>query len=163
MLVLTQYYAPESGAPAIRLRAMVLELKRLGCCVRVITGMPNYPIGKIYSGYEGRLTQADEIDSVPIRRMWLYPASGRSAVRRFLNYLSFTATGALALLFQGGVDLVFVEAQPITLALPAFLNRLIRGVPYVYNTPDLQVEYAAEDRWVGLRLLIRSAQCSNDS
>ena len=158
VLVLTQYYAPESGAPPIRLRAMVRELERLGCRVRVITGMPNYPVGKIYPGYEGRLTLAERIDEIPIRRMWLYPASGRSAIRRLLNYLSFTATGGLALLFQGNVDLVFVEAQPVTLAVPAFLNRLVRRVPYVYNTPDLQVEYADEDRWVGLRILIRCAR-----
>jgi glycosyltransferase involved in cell wall biosynthesis len=158
VLVLTQYYAPESGAPPIRLRAMVRELKRLGCSVRVITGMPNYPVGKIYPGYQGRLTCAEEVDGTPIRRLWLFPASGRNAARRLLNYLSFTATASLALLFQGGVDLVFVEAQPITLALPAFLNQLLRRVPYVYNTPDLQVEYADEDRWVGMRLLIRGAR-----
>jgi colanic acid biosynthesis glycosyl transferase WcaI len=137
---------------------MVRELRRLGCGVRVITGMPNYPVGKIYPGYEGRLTSSEEIDGVPVRRMWLFPATGRSAIRRLLNYLSFTATGGLALLFQGNVDLVFVEAQPVTLAFPAFINRLLRRVPYVYNTPDLQVEYAAEDRWVGLRLLIRCAR-----
>jgi glycosyltransferase involved in cell wall biosynthesis len=137
---------------------MARELDRLGCSVRVITGMPNYPVGKIYPGYEGKLTSREEIDGVPVRRMWLYPATGRSTIRRILNYLSFTATGALALLFQGKVDLVFVEAQPVTLAFPAFLNRLFRRVPYVYNTPDLQVEYAAEDRWVGLRLLIRFAR-----
>ncbi|CAN5603340.1 glycosyltransferase family 4 protein [soil metagenome] len=137
---------------------MVRELKRLGCEVSVITGMPNYPIGKIYPGYEGRLTSSEEIDGVPVRRMWLFPATGRSAARRLLNYLSFTATGALALLFKGNVDLVFVEAQPVTLAFPAFLNRLVRRVPYVYNTPDLQVEYAAEDRWVGLRMLIGCAR-----
>jgi glycosyltransferase involved in cell wall biosynthesis len=137
---------------------MVRELKRMGCEVSVITGMPNYPVGKIYPGYEGRLTSTEEIDGVPVRRMWLFPAAGRSAARRLFNYLSFTATGALALLFKGNVDLVFVEAQPVTLAVPAFLNRLVRRVPYIYNTPDLQVEYAAEDRWVGLRMLIHCAR-----
>jgi glycosyltransferase involved in cell wall biosynthesis len=50
--------------------------------------------------------------------------------------------------------LVFVEAQPLTLAFPALLLRLIRGVPYVYNTPDLQVEIAAEGRWIGAKWLI---------
>ena len=45
--VLTQYYAPEHGAPPIRLRAMVKELTRLGCEVRVVTGMPNYPTVRV--------------------------------------------------------------------------------------------------------------------
>jgi glycosyltransferase involved in cell wall biosynthesis len=157
IIVLTQYYAPESGAPAIRLRAMVRELRRLGIEVHVLTGMPNYPTGRIYPGFVGRLTMKDEIDGVPVRRVWLYAASGGNALARLLNYLSFTLSSGLALAFQPRADLVFVEAQPITLALPALVNRIVRGTPYVYNTPDLQVEYAEEDRWV-IRGLIRAAR-----
>jgi glycosyltransferase involved in cell wall biosynthesis len=157
IVILTQYYAPEPGAPPIRLRAMAAELRRTGCEVRVLTGMPNYPTGKIRPGYEGRLTMREMIDDVVVRRAWLYPATGRNAVRRLLNYLSFTASSTLMLATEPRADLVFVEAQPITLALPALLNRWIRGTPYVYNTPDLQVEYAEEGRW-GVRALVRAAR-----
>ena len=157
VIVLTQYYAPESGAPAIRLRAMVAELRRLGTEVQVVTGMPNYPTGRIYAGFGGKLTMNDQIDGVPVRRVWLYAASGGNALQRLLNYLSFTISSAMALAFQPRSDLVFVEAQPITLAVPALVNRIMRGTPYVYNTPDLQVEYAEEDRWA-VRGLIRAAR-----
>jgi len=158
ILILTQYYAPEPGAPSIRLRAMARELSRLGCEVRVLTGMPNYPTGRIQAGYRGRLTMSETIDGIPIRRVWLFPATGRRAMRRLLNYLSFTATSAVMLVREPRVDLVFVEAQPITLAIPALINQLVRRIPYVYNTPDLQVEYADESRWIGLRLLVRAAR-----
>jgi putative colanic acid biosynthesis glycosyltransferase WcaI len=158
LLILTQYYAPESGAPAVRLGAMARELLRLGVQVRVLTGMPNYPTGRVYDGYRRRVLMTEEIDGVPLRRVWLYPASGKGTLRRLLNYFSFTASSAVALMFEPRADLVFVEAQPITLALPALFNRLLRGTPYVYNTPDLQIEYADEDRWVGGRLLIRAAR-----
>jgi glycosyltransferase involved in cell wall biosynthesis len=158
ILVLSQYYAPEPGAPPIRLGAMTRELKKLGVDVAVVTGMPNYPKGVIFDAYRGKLTMREEVEGVSVRRVWLYPASGRGAIKRLANYLSFTATAAVALVAEGGVDLVFVEAQPITLAVPALLNQLLRGVPYVYNTPDLQVEYAAEDRWVGVRALVGAAK-----
>ncbi len=158
LVILSQYYAPESGAPQIRLGAMARELRKAGVAVRVITGMPNYPTGRIYPGFEGRLTMRDEIDGVPVQRVWLYPASGRGALGRLANYLSFTATGGLALLLGPRAELVFVEAQPLTLAAPALLNRLLRGTPYVYNTPDLQVEYASEGRWGGARLLVGAAR-----
>jgi colanic acid biosynthesis glycosyl transferase WcaI len=78
-------------------------------------------------------------------------------VKRLLNYLSFTCTASLALVTEKRPDLIFVEAQPLTLALPAWAMRVMRGVPYVYNTPDLQVEHAADDRWVTVRWLIRAA------
>ena len=92
-----------------------------------------------------------------MQRVWLYPAAGRGAVKRLMNYLTFTFTATLALAVQPRIDLVFVEAQPLTLAVPALLLRWIRGIPYVYNTPDLQVEYAGEDRWVGGRALLAAA------
>ena len=157
VLILTQYYHPEPGAPQIRLRAMARELRGLGVDVRVLTGMPNYPLGHMFPGYQYKLTCREEVDGVPVRRIWLYPAAGRGSVRRLVNYLSFTLTAGLAILFTRRVDLVFVEAQPVTLALPAWLLKTLRGIPYVYNTPDLQIEIAEQAQWIGLRALIRMA------
>ena len=157
VVILTQYFAPESGAPSVRLMAMARELQKLGIRVRVITGMPNYPLGVVYPEYRGRFTAREEINGVPIRRVWLYPASGRKVIKRLLNYLSFTITSGVALALEDRADLIFVEAQPITLAIPAWAVSVARGIPYVYNTPDLQVEHAADDRWISVRWLIRAA------
>src|SRR4026208_920297 len=142
ILILTQYFPPESGAPSVRLMAMAQELRKMGIHVRVVTGMPNYPLGAIYPGYKGRVTMLEDVDGIPVRRVWLYPASGRGAVKRLLNYLSFSFTAAVALATAGRPDLVFVEAQPVPLAIPAWILKILRRVPYVYNTPDLQVEHA---------------------
>ncbi len=157
VVILTQYFPPESGAPSVRLMAMARELQKMGVRVRVVTGMPNYPLGAIYPGYRGRLTMREEVNGIPVRRVWLFPASGRGAIKRLLNYLSFTFTGAIALAFEPRPDLVFVEAQPVTLAIPAWILKRIRRVPFVYNTPDLQVEHASDDAWVSLGWLIRAA------
>jgi putative colanic acid biosynthesis glycosyltransferase WcaI len=157
VVILTQYFAPESGAASVRLMAFAQQLQKLGVRVRVITGMPNYPLGVVFPEYAGRLTAREEVKGVPVRRVWLYAASGRGTVKRLLNYLSFTLTASLALATEGRPDLIFVEAQPVTLALPAWAMRVLRGVPYVYNTPDLQVEHAADDGWVTIRWLIRAA------
>jgi colanic acid biosynthesis glycosyl transferase WcaI len=158
ILLLTQYYAPESGAPPVRLGAMARELRRRGFEVRVLTGMPNYPTGVVHAAYRGKLYMREEVEGVPVRRVWLYPAAGRDAVLRLANYLSFNVTSALALLFEPHSDIVFVEAQPVTLAVAAWFNALLRGTPYIYNTPDLQVEYADEGRWVGVRMLVGAAR-----
>ena len=157
VVILTQYFAPESGAASVRLMALAQQLQKLGVRVRVITGMPNYPLGVVFQEYVGRLTAREEVNGVPVRRVWLYAASGRGTVKRLLNYLSFTVTASLALATEDRPDLIFVEAQPVTLALPAWAMRVLRGVPYVYNTPDLQVEHAADDGWVTIRWLIRAA------
>ena len=148
-LIVTQYYHPEAGAPQIRLRALVKELTRLGHQVTVLTGMPNYPEGVIQEGYRGKLSLTDKVDGIEVKRIWLYPASGKAPFKRLMNYLSFTLHAILYLRLARGKQLVFIEAQPITLALYGLFAKWIFKVPYIYNTPDLQVEIAGERAWVG--------------
>jgi colanic acid biosynthesis glycosyl transferase WcaI len=155
-LVVTQYYYPEPGAPQIRLRALAKELARHGCRTTVLTGMPNYPDGVIHEGYRGKLRRTDEVDGTQVHRIWLYPAGGKNAFKRLLNYLSFTLHALLCVRLAKGKSVVFIEAQPITLALYGLLARCLYKIPYIYNTPDLQVEIAAERGWMG-RSLVRLA------
>ena len=136
---------------------MAKELRARGVEVTVLTGMPNYPIGRIFPGYRGKVTSREQVDGIAVHRVCLYPAAGRGSARRLLNYLSFTLTAGLRLLFMPRVDLVFVEAQPLILALPALVLKQLRGIPYVYNTPDLQVEIAEQAQWIGMRSAIRIA------
>ena len=143
-LILTQYYAPELGAPQLRLRAVVKELRRHRIDIEVLTGMPNYPAGVVLDGYRGRWRMREAIDAVPIRRTWLYAATGRSARVRLTNYLTFTATALVAAMSGPKPDKMFVESQPLTLGLVAVLMKWLRGVPYIYNVPDLQVDVARE-------------------
>ena len=154
ILILTQYYRPEPGAPQIRLHAMSKELSKLGISVRVLTGMPNYPLGRIFDGYRRKLHLRDNVDGIPVERVWLYPAAGRGSLKRIANYLSFTLAVIPSLLCGDKPDIVFVEAQPLTLAFPAWILKVFWGVPYIYNTPDLQVEISGEGKWIGLDWLV---------
>jgi glycosyltransferase involved in cell wall biosynthesis len=143
-LILTQYYPPEIGAPQIRLRSLALELRRRGIDVEVLTGMPNYPSGKIHPGYEGRWRMREERDGIPVRRTWLYPATGKAARARLANYFSFSGTALVSALTGPRPAVMFVESQPLSLGVCALLMKWLRGVPYVYNVPDLQVDVARE-------------------
>jgi colanic acid biosynthesis glycosyl transferase WcaI len=143
-LILTQYYAPELGAPQLRLRALARELRRHGIQIEVLTGLPNYPTGITFPGYRGRWRMRETIDGVPILRTWLYGATGRSAAIRLANYFSFTATALIAALVGRKPDRMFVESQPLSLGVVGLAMKWLRGVPYVYNVPDLQVDVARE-------------------
>lgn len=156
-LILTQYYHPEPGAPQIRLRALTRELTRRGCEVEVLTALPNYPNGKIAPEYRGSLLRKDVVDGVPVHRQWLYAATGRRPLHRLLCYLSFSLGAAARAPFLSRPDVIFVEAQPITLALSGYLASSLRNVPFIYNTPDLQVEIADEKRWLAMNSLLRAA------
>ena len=158
IIILTQYFAPEPGAPQIRLMELSKHLISKGIEVEVITGFPNYPDGILQSGYKKKFYMEDMINGVPIKRTWIYPAAGRNVLKRLINYFSFMITSFFPLFSAKKPDLIFVEAQPIILGIPAYLYSLVRGIPYIYNTPDLQIEYAEEDRWVRIGLIIKFAK-----
>lgn len=153
-VIVTQYYPPEPGAPQIRLHTLATQLKRSGIDVRVLTGMPNYPLGVIHEGYRGKLSCHETIDGIDVTRVWLYPATGKRFLRRLANYLSFTFTATCYLLFMRKVDVLFVESQPISLGIAGLLMKWLRGIPYVYNIPDLQTDSAKQLGFLGARLLL---------
>ena len=156
-LILTQYYAPEIGAPQIRLRCLVKELRKSGKQVSVLTAMPNYPGGRVFPGYRGRFVCREKIDGIDVQRAWVYAATGRSFLARFMNYCSFAITSLVFALFGKRPDVVFVEAQPLPLGIVAVLMKWLRGVPYVYNVPDLQVDVAKELGFIRRPHLLRLA------
>ncbi len=143
-LILTQYYPPEIGAPQIRLRSLARELGRNNIHVEVLTALPNYPEGKVFPGYSERWSIREKIDGVAVRRTWVYPGTGKSARVRLANYLSFTFTALLAGLSGPRPDLLFVESQPLSLGVVAIAMKWLRGVPYIFNVPDLQIDVARQ-------------------
>jgi glycosyltransferase involved in cell wall biosynthesis len=156
-LILTQYYSPEIGAPQIRLRSVARELRRYGIEVEILTAMPNYPVGKIFPGYSGNWRMSEEIDGIPVRRTWIYAGTGKSAYIRLANYLSFTFTALLAALNGPRPDVMFVESQPLSLGTVAVLMKWLRGVPYIYNVPDLHVDVARQLGFVRSEAVLRLA------
>src|ERR671922_2782695 len=95
-LVLTQYFVPEPGAAQVRLAAFVQQLVRAGHEVEIVTGMPNYPIGRISSEYRHSFYRFERWESIPVHRLWLYPAQG-AGLKRMLNYASFVLTSLVGL------------------------------------------------------------------
>ena len=140
LLILTQYFAPETGAPPVRLLALAREFRRLGHSVEIVTAMPNYPTGRILPGYRGRVRLSETHEGFPVHRTWLWAAKGAGAGRA-LNFLSFMGTALLPLRLVAEPDVIFVESPPITLFLTAFAYR--RRFPralLVFNVADQWID-----------------------
>ena len=60
----------------------------MGHQVTVVTGVPNYPEGEIYSGYEGSWGKETVENGVRVRRCYTVPRK-TGAMYRILNYFSF--------------------------------------------------------------------------
>ncbi len=142
-LILTQYFPPEIGGAPTRLLSIATELKRMGHGVEVVTGLPNYPRGKFFPGYERCLYRREVREGVTVHRVWLYPATG-GGLQRMLNYVSFTFTSLFGILRANRPDYIFVESPPIFLSLPARMAGIFWGVPFVFNVSDMWPDIIVE-------------------
>jgi glycosyltransferase involved in cell wall biosynthesis len=142
ILILSQWYYPE---PAVRIHTLAKALAGKGHKVTSITGIPNYPTGKIYEGYRFRpWPQVEEIDRVRVVRVPLFPEHSRSVLGRILNYISFALSASFfGPMLSGPIDVVWVYHPPLTVALPAMVISSIRRAPFVYEIQDLWPETLA--------------------
>ncbi|MFN5442140.1 MAG: hypothetical protein ACK5AR_09835 [Flavobacteriia bacterium] len=92
LLILTQYYPPEIGAPQNRLHELAIRLKAYVMEVEVLTALPNYPKMKIQEGYEKGKKREEQIDGITVHRAAIYVSSSKRIVARLLNYFSFVWT-----------------------------------------------------------------------
>jgi len=128
----TQWFDPEPNI--VKGIAFVRALEAAGHQVTVVTGLPNYPDGKIYPGYRLRLIHYETLGGVKVVRLPLYPSHDRSSLRRSMNFLSFFISAFLYMLFRRSrFDLAYVYHPPITVGLAA----ACAGVPFVLDVQDL--------------------------
>ena len=135
--ILTQWYDPEPGGGAIP-AALAKELLARGHTVQVVTGFPNYPVGRVYPGYRQRPYVDLVEDGVSVRRTALYPSHDSSAVRRVANYASFAGFAAtFGLPTLRNQDVLWVYNSPPSIAVPTWLAHAAGKVPNVLHIMDL--------------------------
>lgn len=136
VLILTQYYPPEIGAPQTRLAAFARELRRRKHEVEVVTAMPHHLTGRVYDGYRRKFYMRERIDGVDVHRTWVYAATG-TGLKRIWNYLSFAFSSLFALFRVRRPDVVFVESPPLFLSVPGWLAARLHRSALVFNVADL--------------------------
>lgn len=154
ILLLTQWFQPEPGFKGL---PFAKALRERGHRVQVLTGFPNYPEGKLYTGYRIRPAQREMMDGIPVLRVPLYPSHDASALRRAANYASFACSAAaLGPLLVDRADVAYVYHPPASVGLAALSLKLLRGIPYLYDIQDLWPDTLAATGMVRHPLLLRS-------
>ncbi|MDB5809617.1 MAG: glycosyltransferase [Betaproteobacteria bacterium] len=139
ILIVSQYFWPES----FRVNDLAQGLKERGHTVEVLTGMPNYPAGKLFPGYSMFSPAHETYDGILVKRVPLIPRGPRRDWRLAFNYLSFALTSCLLgpLRCRGHYDIIFVfQASPITVGLPGILLRALKRAPLLFWVQDLWPE-----------------------
>ncbi len=145
ILILTQYYPPEHGAPQNRLHDLAMRLDKLGCQVSVLTSMPNYPTGKVFDDYTGKFTVSEEIDGIPVTRSWIAAFRTKGVGKQLLSYFSFVLSSVIVGVWKvGEQDVIICESPPLFLGISAYFLSGIKGAKLVMNVSDLWPESAVQ-------------------
>jgi len=143
ILIVTQYFWPEN----FRITDLANALKEKGHEITVLTGMPNYPTGKLYEGYSWWKKRREFKLGISIVRVPLFVRRESRAWQLVLNYFSFVFSACLFapwLLRKKQFDIVFTyEPSPVTVAIPAIMMAKIKKAPMFFWVQDLWPETLA--------------------
>lgn len=141
ILIVSQYYYPEQ----FQINEIAPELVKRGHNVTVLTGLPNYPKGEIYSGYENGKKREEVIEGVKIYRVEEHPRK-KGGKNLILNYLSYANNGArTARKLKNIYDVVFCyQLSPVTMLKPALVYARKYNKPLVTYCLDIWPESAKD-------------------
>lgn len=140
ILFITDNFPPEVNAPASRTFEHCREWVKHGVEVTVVTCVPNFPIGRVYKGYQNRLFQVEEMDGIRVIRVWSYITANEGFLKRIIDYISFMVSAVTVSPFIGKADLVISTSPQFFSACAAFLISRMKQAAYVFELRDLWPE-----------------------
>lgn len=139
ILVVSQYFHPEN----FRVNQLVIALRESGHDIVVLTGEPNYPSGRFFPGYGSWWPRTEVWNNISIIRVPIFARRAGRGWQLALNYLSFALSGTLFGLpkARGRFDACIAFCpSPITTAIPAIFQRMLRKTPVAIWLQDLWPE-----------------------
>lgn len=120
ILVVSQYYYPEP----FRITDICETLVQKGHHVTVLTGLPNYPEGRVLNDYRRGRKRDETLNGVKVIRTYEI-GRGNSRFKLFLNYFSFAVSASIKTLFMKVEhDVVFVnQLSPVMMGIPAIIYK----------------------------------------
>lgn len=158
LLILTQYFPPEVGAPQNRLFELAIRLQKSGVDITVLTAMPNYPQMEIYEAYTGKDYFYEEMDGLKVHRASIFVSKSKSIVKRLRNYFSFVWTSArIGNRKLENFDFLLCESPPLFLGYSAMYLARRKKAKLIFNVSDLWPESAEKLGVVNNKYLLQLA------
>ena len=137
ILIISNYYPPEKGAAANRIEQLALKLHQNNYKVSVLCPLGNYPKGKLFPQYKGRFWVTENLQNIPVKRLWIYPSVSKNIFKRTLSVLSFSSVLFFYLLCKKTPNKVVVQSPPLLLSFVSVLVLSLMRKKIILNVSDL--------------------------
>jgi glycosyltransferase involved in cell wall biosynthesis len=137
IFIITSYYPPETGAASNRIFQMADGLYKQGYNVTIVTPLPNYPTGRIFKDYRGKLIRTSVENNITVHRLWIYASNSKNKVLRLLAMLSYGISLLSFYTFKRIPKIVIVQSPPLLVAFTSMLFLKKRNRKLILNVSDL--------------------------
>lgn len=137
ILLITNYFPPEKGAAANRMQSIADGLGKAGYSVKVVCPLPNYPNGKIFEGYRGKLSFTEDASFGKISRLWVWPSNSVNKFVRLLSMLSFSLSLVVFFIFNKTPKKIFIQYSPVFVGFTAVCLGRMFSKKIILNVSDL--------------------------
>lgn len=135
-MIITSYFPPEIGAASNRIYHLAEGLKK-DYNVSVVTPLPNYPTGRIFEDYKGRITSKGIENDILINRLWIYPSVSKNRFVRLFAMLSYSFSLIWFFIWNKIPDKVIVQSPPLLVSFTCMLFLRSKKRKLILNVSDL--------------------------
>ncbi|MDB9961678.1 glycosyltransferase family 4 protein [Oceanihabitans sp.] len=157
ILIITSYFPPEIGAASNRIFHLADGLQKRQYKVSVITPLPNYPTGKIFSDYKGKFRHTSQENNINIHRLWIYATISKNKFLRLIAMVSYSISLLWFFVFNKIPKTVIVQSPPLLVAFTSMFLLRSKNRKLILNVSDLWpiagLELGAFKRNMSYRLL----------
>jgi len=156
ILVISQFFHPEMGAPAARFFDFAKYWIKTGHNVEVITAFPNFPDGVIPGKYRKKLFMVENLHGIRVYRGYIWADSRLRFVDKVLGYIIFAISATFIVLFADlKYDLVISTSPPPSVGIPGILASVIRRTPFIFDVRDIWPEGPTQSGRIRNHFLVR--------
>ena len=137
ILLITNYFPPEKGAASNRMFSLAEALGKSGYKVKVVCPFPNYPTGKIFKNYIGKIAATENVSFGKITRLWVWPSNSPNKLVRLLSMVSFSCSLILFFLFTKTPQKIFIQYSPVFVGFTAVCLGRLYSKKIILNVSDL--------------------------
>lgn len=137
IFIITNYFPPEKGAASNRIFQLAKGLQNHNFKVSVITPLPNYPKGKIFESYRGKVKDVSVENGITVQRLWLFASNSKNKIIRLFAMLSYSFSLIWFLKRNKIPETVIIQSPPLLVAFTAVLFLRSKKRKLILNVSDL--------------------------
>ena len=139
IVIVSNYYPPEMGAAANRIKNLAEGLQQKGNEITVICPLPNYPKGEIFKKFKNKFSSKQVINNITVKRYWIFPSKSKNTFIRLISMLSFAWSLWFSIFnfLRKKPDVFIINSPPLLVALSALILSKFSRSKTILNVSDI--------------------------